>query len=271
MTTQQLHFISGMPRSGSTLLAGLLLQNPNFHAGMTSPVAGLLNSVLEQSGANSEHYSFFTSKKREAICRAIFQGYYEDQSDKPVIFDTNRTWTSRLHQLIRLYPDCKVICCVRNPAWIMDSFERLYRKNAFDYSRMYNANTRQTVYSRCEFLMNGGGQVGTAWASLKEAYFSEYADRLLLVDYDLLASSPAEVMASIYAFIGEAAYDHDFNNVEYTQGDFDTQIGIEGLHTVKRQVTHQPRKSILPPDVFHRFAEMDFWRDRSNSTANFVR
>ncbi|MBU0835751.1 MAG: sulfotransferase, partial [Gammaproteobacteria bacterium] len=27
------HFISGLPRSGSTLLAALLRQNPRFHAG----------------------------------------------------------------------------------------------------------------------------------------------------------------------------------------------------------------------------------------------
>jgi sulfotransferase len=31
-----------------------------------------------------------------------------------------------------------MICCVRNPAWIMDSFEVIYRKNPFDYSRMYS-------------------------------------------------------------------------------------------------------------------------------------
>ncbi|MEG5055281.1 MULTISPECIES: sulfotransferase [unclassified Microcoleus] len=34
------HFISGLPRSGSTLLAALLRQNPRFHSAMTSPVGG---------------------------------------------------------------------------------------------------------------------------------------------------------------------------------------------------------------------------------------
>jgi len=33
------HFISGLPRSGSTLLSAILRQNPRFYAGMTSPVA----------------------------------------------------------------------------------------------------------------------------------------------------------------------------------------------------------------------------------------
>ena len=41
-----IHFISGLPRSGSTLLAGILRQNPRFHAAMTSPV-GAMYMALE--------------------------------------------------------------------------------------------------------------------------------------------------------------------------------------------------------------------------------
>ncbi|WP_333154680.1 sulfotransferase [Microcoleus sp. B9-D4] len=37
-------FISGLPRSGSTLLAALLRQNPRFHSAMTSPIGGASRS-----------------------------------------------------------------------------------------------------------------------------------------------------------------------------------------------------------------------------------
>jgi sulfotransferase len=39
-----IHFISGLPRSGSTLLAAILRQN-RFHAGMSSPVASLFMAL----------------------------------------------------------------------------------------------------------------------------------------------------------------------------------------------------------------------------------
>jgi sulfotransferase len=110
------------------LLAALLRQNPQFHAAMSSPVANLLNGALEQMGANSESYHFFDEQKRKRICRAIFDADYADYS-RPIIFDTNRLWTARLHQLVELLDDFKVICCVRNPVWIMDSFEVISRKN----------------------------------------------------------------------------------------------------------------------------------------------
>ena len=43
------NFISGLPRSGSTLTAAILRQNPRFHAGMSSPIAGLFDRYAKTS------------------------------------------------------------------------------------------------------------------------------------------------------------------------------------------------------------------------------
>lgn len=267
--TRKFHFISGLPRSGSTLLAGLLRQNPRFHAAMSSPVAGLINGSLEQMGANGESWALFDEPKRRVICRALLDAYYAD-STLPVVFDTNRSWTARLHQLVELVDDFKVICCVRNPAWIMDSFESIYRKNPFDYSRMYSPASRQTVYSRCEQLINAGGAVGGAWTALKEAYYGEFSERLLLVDYELLTRHPARTVELIYQFIGETPFAHDFDNVEYAEEGFDQTLGVKGLHSVRRKVEFKTRRSILPPDLFAKYQEMDFWQDQTGTSAGIV-
>ncbi|WP_373533726.1 sulfotransferase [Microcoleus sp.] len=52
------HFISGLPRSGSTLLAALLRQNPRFHSAMTSPIGGQVDRMLS---AMSEDNQFFVN------------------------------------------------------------------------------------------------------------------------------------------------------------------------------------------------------------------
>lgn len=264
-----LHFISGLPRSGSTLLAGILRQNPRMHAAMSSPVAGLVNGALEQMGAGSESYAFFDAAKRKAICRAIVDAYYGDTL-QPVIFDTNRQWTARMHQLAELVPGFKVVCCVRNPAWVMDSFELIHRKNPFDYSRMFNASSRQTVYSRCEVMMSASGPVGGAWTALKEAYYGPLSNRLLLVDYDLLTQHPQRALELIYSFLGEPAFAHDFDNVEYSENEFDLNLGVKGLHDVKRKVAFKARRSILPPDLFAKYQEMDFWQDHAGTEAAII-
>jgi sulfotransferase len=40
---QRFHFISGRPRSGSTLLSAILSQNPRFNAGVSSPLAAFFH------------------------------------------------------------------------------------------------------------------------------------------------------------------------------------------------------------------------------------
>lgn len=267
---QTRYFISGLPRSGSTLLAGILRQNPQFYAAMTSPVYGLMQGCLEQMGAGGEFYTFFDDRKRKALCSALFSSYYEEHNDKEIIFDTHRMWTARLHQLAALYQDFKVICCVRNPAWVMDSFECIYRKNPFDYSRMFTAQSRQTVYTRCDALASADGSMGSAWTALKEAYYSDLSEHLLLVDYDLLTQYPQRAMELIYQFMGRDYFPHDFDQVEYEESEFDAKLGVKGLHSVRRKVEFKSRRSILPPDLFQKYSDMAFWLDDSGTSASII-
>ncbi len=264
---RSIHFISGLPRSGSTLLSAILNQNPDFSASMSSPVASLVNATLEMTGAGSEFYDFFNEEKRIRLSKAIIDAYYAD-NERPVIFDTNRMWTARLHQLVELYDDFKVICLVRDPAWVMDSFEKIYRKNPFNYSRMFSAQTRGTVYSRCESLL--GGTVGISLTALKEAFYGEYSDRLLLIDYDLLTKFPEKTLKLLYQFLEIEYFNHDFDNVEYAADEFDYTLGVKGLHTVQRKVEFRERRSILPPDLFDKYTEMAFWKDTAGSAASVI-
>ncbi len=268
---QTLHFISGLPRSGSTLLAAILRQNPRFHAAMTSPIGPVFNACLTAMGAENEFSMFFKEEQKRDILTNIFGGYYKHVDAEGVVFDTNRMWTSRIAALNKLYPDAKVICCVRNPAWIMDSVERLVRKNAFDVSRIFtNAQERSTVFSRADALLNPHRMIGFAWSSLKEAYYSDLSQIMLLVDYDLLAARPAEVLPLVYSFIGEEPFEHDFDNVEYEAEDFDSQLIAKGLHTVRGKVELRPRETILPPDLFKRCQDLTFWNDPQGTRANRI-
>ena len=61
------HFISGLPRSGSTLLSGILKQNPEFYADIASPVEALTGTSIDIiSGAESNLAT--TEDQRKNIC-----------------------------------------------------------------------------------------------------------------------------------------------------------------------------------------------------------
>ena len=139
----RLHFISGLPRSGSTLLAALLRQNPRFSAGMSSPVYALFRSMLQETSARNEGSVFIDDAIRKRLLTGVFDAYYAEATPETVIFDTNRGWTTKLPALVELFPDAKMICCVRNPAWILDSVESLIRRNAFELSGIFSYEFRR--------------------------------------------------------------------------------------------------------------------------------
>lgn len=270
--SQQFHFISGLPRSGSTLLSAILRQNPAFCAGISSPVAPLLTSMLQQFSAGSEHASLVSTAQRQTLLQGLFHSYYAEEQDKRVVFDTNRLWCARLPLLQKLFPQSKVIACVRNVAWIMDSLERLYSADPFENSRLFNDEAeRNTVYSRTDTLAMSNRMVGFAWTALKDAYYSPHANSVLLVDYQLLTEAPEKVLKLIYQFIDETWFEHRFDDVAFDTPEFDQNIGLSCLHRIRSQVAVAARQTILPPDLFERYAAMNFWGQDTSSQANVIR
>lgn len=268
---QRYHFISGLPRSGSTLLAAILRQNPQFEAGMSSPVGAFFSSILAQVSAGSEFAPMVSIEQRRAILQGLFASYYKDQADKTVVFDTNRMWSAKLPMLLDLFPNAKVIACVRNVAWIMDSIERLYRANPYENTRLFGGNmNRSTVYNRLEGLAQHDQLVGFAWSALREAFYGEQARAVLVLDYEILAQAPHKVMPLIYQFISEPYFKHNFEQVEYDAPDFDLGLGVTGLHKVKPKVEFKSRRTIIPPDLFEKYSQLSFWNDPNGSTANVI-
>ena len=260
MCVSKVHFISGLPRSGSTLLAAILLQNRDLHASMSSPVAPLLHSVSQSLGIRNEWSPLIDGEQRRRILASLFHAYHGSDPEKDIIFDTSRAWCARLPLLAELFPDARIIACVRDPTWVINSFETIFRKNPFLMSRLFTADQSQTVYSRVDTLTAGEGAYGFASRALKEAYYGEHAHRLILLDYDALTGDPRGTMDQLYAELGLPPFDHDFENILYKGGDaFDAHFGLPGLHRVEPRVRSGTRRMVLPPDLAQRFANQDFW------------
>jgi sulfotransferase len=265
------HFISGLPRSGSTLLSALLRQNPRFVAGVTSPVAMLCSNLLHSMSGATEFAGFFTDERRRAIIRGVLDAYYADVSAKEVVFDTNRNWTARTALLGELYPEARIVCCVREVAWVIGSIERLVRRNALQPSKLFNCRSGGSIYARVETLMDPEkGLVGLAWSSLREAWFSEAAERLIVVNYDRLARAPRRVLVGLYEALGEPWFEHDFDKVAYHEPDYDAELGIPGLHTVRPHVEFRERTTCLPPDLVAKYAEVNFWLNPNMNLRNVL-
>ena len=111
-------------------------------------------------GPRSEFASMIDDRQRRNILQAVFEGFYMDIHGDRIVVDTNRAWCSKLPLIDALYPDAKVIVCVRDLVWIVDSFERVLRKNALGTSKMFQQKDALTVHTRVNSLASPGGTVG---------------------------------------------------------------------------------------------------------------
>lgn len=256
------HFIAGLPRSGSTLLSAILRQNPRITTGVTSPVNNMVSAMLRAVSNDNEAAVFISDEQRERVLRGIFTEFYQGAD---IVFDTNRAWPSKLPLLVRLFPECRVICCVRDVALIVDSFERMFRNNPLALSKIVKYSPDTTVYSRVQIL-RAGGVVGFALDALRDGVYSEHSDRLLLVEYDALVNWPDVVLDAVYHWVDLPRFAHDFDNVEQIPGteEADLRLGLPGLHKLRRKVGWVKKATVLPPDLLDSFP-MPFWRTEDHA------
>jgi sulfotransferase len=235
---------------------------------MTSPVFNVFAATLTSLSGRNEFHVFIDDEQRRAILRGVFCGFYGAIHPHKTVFDTSRAWCGKLATLSQLFSGFKVICCVRNVSWVIDSFERLIRRNPLQLSRIFSFEAGGTAYSRAEALTGAGGIVRLAIDGLREAFYGEFASRLILITYESLASRPRETLDSLYDFIGAPAFKHDFEHVEYDADEYDERMGTPGLHRVASRVQFVERPTILPPDLFGKFQQSAFWQDCRHNPGN---
>jgi len=251
------HFITGLPRSGSTLLVSILKQNPRFHSSISDSLCGLVRNTIDNSQRGPGMKYEVPVERRRNIIKYLINGFYHDIKE-PVIFNTCRGWTFLTNVVKDLLPESRMIVCVRDINWIIDSFELAQRRNPFSMSSVSGGHGGN-VYTRASVLMEDGGVIGAPYTGIKQALAGPEKGLLFMLEYEHLTKNPEQALRSIYDFIGEPYFDHDFDNVEGSWDEYDEEIGIK-LHTVKKKVEFVPRDHILPPDILNRYKDMEFWR-----------
>jgi len=253
------YFISGLPRSGSTLLSGILKQNPDFYADIASPVQGLTEISIDVITGDENNLNI-TEDQIKNLMYGIFDGYYKN-IEKPVIFDSFRDWTKKTPFLKALFPYTKILCPVRDIVSILNSFELIASKNPFHTTTL--TAHKDNVFARCDGMMDrNDGIVAVPWILLREGYAMN-PEMIMLIDYENLCKTPEKTMREVYEFLEKPYYSHDFENVEYSNENFDKSCNLKDLHTLKRKVEYNPPRCILPPEIVQKYNEMnmEFWKE----------
>ncbi len=261
------HFISGLPRAGSTLLCNVLAQNPRFGTTHTSGIMDVMFGVRNSWDKLVEFQAHPDEEAKMRVIRGILDNYYET-SDKPVIFDKSRGWTSQLgmaeHILGR---KAKVLVPVRDVRDVLASFEKLWRE-ASKTTQMAQESANyfkfQTVQGRSEVWMSADQpSVGLAYNRIRDAIQRGFQDRMYFIDFDDFTRDPQRVMSEVYQFLGEEPFQHNFDKVEQVTWEDDRVHGIPNLHRIRSKI--EPMESQWPK-ILGKFAEkygqLNFWKQQ---------
>lgn len=274
------YFMSGLPRSGSTLLSSILNQNPRFYSGPSSPVVATM-ITLENSFSNDELFLGYPKPQQaKEIISSVLSQYYSDRQE-PVIFDKNRSWTVRM-EYIPGYFDIqpKILFPVRDTAEILTSFISMLRRNPYQVDGRINfidemlikSNIPLTDDNRCEFLASPGGILGQSMEGLRKALMEGYDNSIHLIEYQDLVNNPKETMEKIYEFLGEEYFEHTFDNVKNINRENDEKIyGFADMHEVRPEVKSISKRpeEILSEEILEKCKSTEFWRVIEDTEKNY--
>ena len=264
------YFMSGLPRSGSTLLTALLNQNPEIHASTNSPLLDTIHYTEEYLLHNSEQYKATPNPEgAHKVLSSIPHNYYFN-TPQNIIIDKSRGWVNQIQHIkdyITLEP--KIICPVRSIQDILSSFMLLIHKSpsiSFIDEVLLNNNMEITNDNRCDYLMSSRGIIGQSYHALKEAFRKGYGNNLLLIEYDDLVKNPQQELNRIYEFLHLPSYSHTFENVTPKANENDEVYRLENMHTVRDRVEkiYRNNSKYLSEYVMNKYDHMEFWKKETS-------
>ena len=190
------------------------------------------------------------------------QGYYS-HIDKPIIFDKDRGWVPLIGLVEAvMQKQVKMIICVRNPAEILTSFERLRKENPLFFTEVdYRLKEGSNIASRAYYYAGPDGAMGLSHRNVKDAITMGYLDRFLFVDYNRFCSSPKSQTKRIYEFFELPAFEHNFKQIEQSEVYSDLAVGLPNLHKVKPTLEKTTVNCVeyLGLDLYEQYNREIFW------------
>lgn len=257
-----IHLMAGLPRSGSTVIASILNQNPQVYVTPTSPMLNVAVKMQEAWAtdptvqANLEHLE----PQINNLTKAILPAFWEHRPEN-IIIDKGRGWAKNIPTVNQLFGyKTKVIVNTRDLPSIMASWMTLIRNqpdNCYIKRQIRNKGfepTDENLMAEMWFNM-----VKDCMEGLKQIR-TDAPNQILEVNYDTFIKSPKETIESISDFLSLPKFEYDFNNIiNDTKDDDLVAWGFSGLHTIRDSVkkTCSDPREILGDVLYDRFVELE--------------
>ena len=212
----QLLFLVAQPRSGNTLFASIMNQNPEIAATPNSITLEIMKDLhlLKQTDV---FLNYPDHKSLDNVLDLVYDTYYKDWPQR-IIIDRGPVMATGSFQLMQKHfkRPFKCIVLLRDLMDVLASYMQWYTENLDAFPNRFGL---QTDEEKLMMIMNKDGAVAKELEAIKNSY--NYKDMCHYVKYDDMVTNPEQEFKKIYNFIGEPYFNHRFNNVD--------QVSVNGL------------------------------------------
>jgi sulfotransferase len=261
--------LSGLPRTGSTLMVSLLSQNPLIYGEGLSALCQMMwdaKQLCEEARA-------VVANKRKNVKNDVISGlpdlYYKG-IDHPIIIEKGRTWVHPANFNMwreHVNHNQKIVVMVRPVQDIVRSFAALRKRNGWDRD-LYRG-----------ILDPGQEPICRAAEAIYHAK-KNLSDSFLFIDYRKLVVDPASCLNAIYELHGWEPYPHQFENIIQKNKEDDVAHGLIGMHDVRENISVRNLDVDLPEEIDSICEQLNevvydekidgIWTFNSNSPARFI-
>jgi len=215
---RKLFFLVALPRSGNTLFASIINQNPNLVCTANSITLEIMKDLYLLK-KTEVFQNFPDHKSLDNVLDNVFTNYYQ-QWPQRIIIDRGPVMTSGNpgnFELMQKHfkPGFKCFVLLRDLMDVFASYMQWYTENPDSFVNKLGKNDEEKLLS----LMNKDGAIVKEIKSIQTAY--KYPKMCHFIKYDDMVTNPEQEFRKIYKFIDEPYFNHRFIDLD--------QVKINGL------------------------------------------
>ena len=247
--------VSGLPRSGSTLLCQLLGQHPDVYSlGHSSPLVGVLENIRQTMSNNDFSLAqldvdFDLAYDRLGnVLRSVVKGWFEE-TDKTIVVDKNRGWLRMAEMLNDLHEDWRILVCIRDLTQIYGSIEKQHAKTRF--LNFADGMDSHGAMARADSLFGKGGVVGGPLGFIRDIQDIQdpaIHDRIQYVPFEYLTTKPKEAIEEMFNWLGLPKAKVNPNKLTTRPHESDSYYRFKYRHETREAIT-APGRHTIPPRV----------------------
>ena len=253
------HFLSGLPRTGSTVIESILGQNPEIYVTPTSPLLHLLNTNQDEFWKCPEVVANPFSDMLTNMSRGMIEGCWEHRPE-PIIIDKHRGWGKNMPATTIVFgKEIKMVATIRDIPSIMASWLTLIRNqpNNFIEKTVIEKGfepTEENMMAEMWF-----GHVLDCVESVAMARKTAF-NRMMEINYDDFVDDPKKQLNKIENFLELPSFNYDVKNIENNNLNNDYEaFGFVDMHKIRPEVKKIAKhpKDVLGQSLYDRFVSLE--------------